>query len=265
MSRHVHVRPARMAAAAGTALLLGVGLAPYAAAPSLAAPTAVDTTASVAAAAARRSMPAVRPGMTNESVKKLQRLLGVTPHSGWYGPKTRAAVRKFKSSHGLGSGTVFGKKAWKKLLAEHGAKSGRTKRASRSGARTGLVCPAPKARFGNDYGDARTGHLHAGIDMLGKRGMPLYAIEKGYVVRAGRQSNGALRIVIQGTQTGAKYYYGHNSEHLLKAGQHFQAGDVIALMGDTGSPGINHLHFEWWKSGGESAHVNPYSLLKRIC
>jgi murein DD-endopeptidase MepM/ murein hydrolase activator NlpD len=258
-----------MGAAAGTALLLGAGLVPYAAAPSVATPRTVDATSSVAAVVAKRSLPAVRPGMTSKNVKKLQRLLKVKPRSGWYGPRTRAAVRKFKRSHGLGPGTVFGRKAWRTLLAEHHAKHHKAKKhrhhASPSGKRTGLVCPAPKAHFGNDYGAARTGHLHAGIDMLGKRGMPLYAIENGYVVRAGRQSNGALRIVIQGTRTGAKYYYGHNSNHLLKAGQHFQAGDVIALMGDTGSPGINHLHFEWWKSGGESAHVNPYSLLKRIC
>src|SRR5690606_38204236 len=142
------------------------------------------------------------------------------------------------------------------------ARGSRASRSARSGA---LVCPAPKARFSNDYQAPRVGHLHAGIDMLGKRGMPLYAIENGYVVREGRQSNGALRIVIQGTQTGAKYYYGHNPKHPLRAGQHFRAGTVIALMGDTGSPGINHLHFEWWKSGGESDHVNPYQLLRDIC
>ncbi len=274
MSRRVLAAPprrARLALASGTTLALGAGLlvaataAPVAAAPPASAYTAAA--AHPAAVLAARSAPAVRPGMTSSRVKRLQRLLHVTPVSGWYGPRTRAAVRAFKSSHGLGPGSVFGTKAWRVLLAAKaaGKATRQAPRASRSASRTGLVCPAPKARFGNDYGDPRTGHQHAGIDMLGSRGMPLYAIESGYVVRAGRQSNGALRIVIQGSRTGAKYYYGHNSKHLVRAGERFAAGEVIALMGDTGSPGINHLHFEWWKSGGESAHVNPYDLLKRIC
>ena len=36
-------------------------------------------------------------------------------------------------------------------------------------------------------------------------------------------------------------------------------------MGDTGSPGAVHLHFEYWRSGGESAAVNPASLLRSLC
>ncbi len=246
-------------------LALATGALAVAAPSQAVAPSASPAKASTAAAAyaaKAKTKPAVRPGMTNKRVKRLQKLLGVKPASGWYGPLTRAAVRSFKSSHGLGRGAVFGTKAWRILLKE---KARATKPASRSATRSGLVCPAPKARFSNDYGDPRGGHRHAGIDMLGKRGMPLYAIENGYVVRAGKQSDGANRIVIQGTQTGAKYYYGHNSKHLVSSGQRFKAGAVIALMGDSGSPGINHLHFEWWKSGGESAHVNPYQLLKRVC
>lgn len=265
MTRHALARPARLGVAAATALVLGAAVVPQAGATT---PTGSTRSTVAVSHASARTMPAVRPGTTSRTVKKLQRLLGVHPRSGWYGPLTRAAVRKFKSSHGLGPSSVFGKKAWRKLLAEHDGKSkrrARASRASRSGSRGGLVCPAPQARFGNDYGDPRSGHSHAGIDMLGRRGMPIYAVENGYVVREGRQSNGALRIVIQGTQTGAKYYYGHNSRHLVNGGERIRAGEVIALMGDTGSPGINHLHFEWWRSGGESAHVNPYSLLRRIC
>ncbi|HET8969667.1 MAG TPA: peptidoglycan DD-metalloendopeptidase family protein, partial [Candidatus Nanopelagicales bacterium] len=227
--------------------------------PPGAVPAATASVPTVAAAA-RHGMPAVRPGAASTSVQRLQKLLGVTPRSGWYGPKTKRAVRAFKRGHGLGHGSVFGVKAWKVLLRET-----RAKKKQRAKKHTSRVCPAPTGRFGNDYGDPRTGHSHAGIDMLGRRGDPIKAIETGYVVRAGRQSNGAMRIVIQGTKTGAKYYYGHNSRHLVRAGERFKRGEVIARMGDSGSPGINHLHFEWWKSGGESDQVNPYRLLKKIC
>ena len=42
-------------------------------------------------------------------------------------------------------------------------------------------------------------------------------------------------------------------------------GQVIGLMGDTGSPGAVHLHFEYWRSGGESDAVDPAPLLRSIC
>lgn len=261
MSRPARPTGLRLVLTAATAAALGAGLLVGAGTPA-GAVTAPRTATAATSARAAAVPAAVRPGMSNSNVTRLQKLLGVQPASGWYGPATKAAVRKFKSSHGLGPGAMFGGRAWRVLLAEKGRS---TPKASRSTGRTGLACPAPGASFGNDYGDPRSGHSHAGIDMMGRRGNALIAIEDGYVVRAGRQSNGANRMVIQGTKTGAKYYYGHNSSHLLSAGQRFQRGDVIARMGDSGSPGAVHLHFEWWKSGGESAQVNPYSLLRSIC
>jgi murein DD-endopeptidase MepM/ murein hydrolase activator NlpD len=44
-----------------------------------------------------------------------------------------------------------------------------------------------------------------------------------------------------------------------------KAGEVIGLMGDTGSPGAVHLHFEYWRSGRESDAVDPERLVKRVC
>jgi murein DD-endopeptidase MepM/ murein hydrolase activator NlpD len=51
----------------------------------------------------------------------------------------------------------------------------------------------------------------------------------------------------------------------IKGGQRVKAGEVIGTMGDTGSPGAVHLHFEYWKSGGESAAINPARFIKRHC
>ena len=52
---------------------------------------------------------------------------------------------------------------------------------------------------------------------------------------------------------------------LVKGGQRVTKGQVIGRMGDSGSKGQVHLHFEYWKSGRESDAVNPIKLLKRIC
>jgi murein DD-endopeptidase MepM/ murein hydrolase activator NlpD len=102
------------------------------------------------------------------------------------------------------------------------------------------------------------------MDLMGRRGSHILAIESGYVLREGRQSNGALRIVLQGV-SGSKFFYGHMDKDLVRAGQRVTRGQVIGLMGDTGSPGAVHLHFEYWRSGGESDAVDPAPLLRSIC
>ncbi len=140
-------------------------------------------------------------------------------------------------------------------------------RASRTYKRTptaGRYCPVIGATLGDGFGVSRGNHSHKGIDLMIGKGRRIFAVESGYVVRAGRQNNGALRIVLQG-RSGSKYYYGHNSKHLVRSGQRVRAGQVIALTGDSGSPGTPHLHFEFWKSGGESAAVNPKPLVLRLC
>ncbi len=100
--------------------------------------------------------------------------------------------------------------------------------------------------------------------MPGRRGSAIVAIEDARVLREGRQSNGALRIVLQGS-SGAKFYYGHMDKDLVRPGQRVARGQKIGLMGDSGSPGAVHLHFEYWRSGGESAAVDPAALLRSIC
>ena len=139
-------------------------------------------------------------------------------------------------------------------------------RASRAVKRTvgGRFCPAPGTTWGDGWGVSRGSHSHKGLDLMGRIGMPLFAIESGVIVRASRQGNGALRIVMKGV-SGAKYYYGHNSRHLVRTGQRVTRGQVIALLGDTGSPGAAHLHFEYWPSGRESAWANPEPLIARLC
>ncbi len=244
--------------------------------------SATATTTKVARAAAGRyvtapasKLPTLRPGDRGRAIAYLQKRLHVKA-SGYYGPATLAAVVAFQKSQGLPAKGIVGALTWRALVAPKAvarkASAARAASAPRAAAAprvsapvtAGRVCPAPGAAFGDGFGAARSGHRHQGMDLSGRRGMPILAIEDGVVVREGRQSNGALRIVMQGV-SGSKFYYGHMSKDLVHAGSRVKRGQVIGLMGDTGSPGAVHLHFEYWRSGGESAAVDPAPLLRAIC
>lgn len=240
-------------------------------------PAVVAAPASVAAGTA---YPVLKPGARVPAVKTLQAKLGIK-QTGWYGPMTLAAVVAFQKSRGLPAQGHVGMRTWNALIsgvkpaavakpaavtttAKKAAAAPASRTTVRATVTAGRVCPAPGASFGDGWGVARGSRSHKGMDMSGRMGSPILAIEAGVVIREGRQRNGALRIVLQG-RSGSKFYYGHMSKDLVRAGSRVTRGQVIALMGDTGSPGQVHLHFEYWKSGGESAAVNPASLLRSLC
>jgi murein DD-endopeptidase MepM/ murein hydrolase activator NlpD len=128
----------------------------------------------------------------------------------------------------------------------------------------GKVCPTRNFWLGAGWGADRGKRSHKGMDMAAKRGTPIFAVEAGRINRTKRQSNGALQIVLRG-KSGSMYYYGHMDKVVIKGGQKVKKGQVIGKMGDSGSPGEVHLHFEYWKSGRESAAINPSKFLKRVC
>lgn len=128
----------------------------------------------------------------------------------------------------------------------------------------GMVCPTRDFWIGDGFGADRGNRKHMGIDLGGDRGLPIYAVEDGRIDRTKKQDNGSLQIVMRGV-SGSKFYYGHMDEVHVKGGQRVEAGEVIGTMGDTGSPGAVHLHFEYWKSGGESDAIDPRPLIERIC
>ena len=217
-----------------------------------------------------QGMPALEPGARHAAVKRLQKRLGIKV-TGFYGPMTLAKVKAFQEWRGLPAKGYVGALTWQALYTP--APKARTTSSSRSRSSapapsapvtSGRVCPAPGSQFGSGWGAQRAGHLHQGVDLMGPRGMPILAIESGTIIRAGRQSNGAIRIVQQGI-SGSKFYYGHMDSITVGSGSRVKRGQVIGYMGDTGSPGAVHLHFEYWKSGGESAAVDPYPLLKSLC
>jgi murein DD-endopeptidase MepM/ murein hydrolase activator NlpD len=236
-------------AAAALAVPL-VGVAPAA----LAASTSTYVTASA-------SYPTLRYDSRGAAVKRLQRLLGVKPVSGWFGPLTKAAVMRFEKRHHMKVNGVVGGPTWRAILRAHAAST-----ASSRSVRKGRTCPVPGARFTDTYGAPRSKHPHAGVDLLAKRGTKIHAVESGTIVRAHWSgSSGGYTITLKG-RSGSKFFYAHNDKNLVKAGQNVKVGQVIARVGSTGNAGtVNQLHFEYWKSGRESDPVNPTPLVRSLC
>ncbi|MEU8074556.1 M23 family metallopeptidase [Catellatospora citrea] len=111
------------------------------------------------------------------------------------------------------------------------------------------------SRFG-----VRWGRLHQGLDLAGlPEGTPYMAVRAGTVVQAGWNGGYGNSVIIDhggGVQT----LYGHSSKVLVKTGQQVHAGDVIALLGNTGHSFGTHLHLEVHVDG---VAQNPLTWFKK--
>jgi len=133
-----------------------------------------------------------------------------------------------------------------------------------AGGNGNLFCPVKNFYYGDGLGAPRPGgRTHAGLDLMGKRGEPIYAIDSGTVTRSGYQSNGSLILDITGSR--GMYFYGHFDKILFGYGDKVQAGDLIGYMGDTGSPGAVHLHLEVRPNGWSGGYEDPVPLIKSLC
>ncbi len=102
---------------------------------------------------------------------------------------------------------------------------------------------------GDDY--------HAGLDIAGEKGQPIYATATGRVAQASYQSGyGNLVVVDHGF--GLETKYGHLSSFTVKPGQSVKRGDVIGRLGATGRATGYHLHYEIRANG---RLLNPLQLL----
>lgn len=108
-------------------------------------------------------------------------------------------------------------------------------------------------------------HGHQGVDIMAPFGTPLYAVERGVVIRVGSDVLGGTKLWVKG-QSGTYYYYAHLQSFAEGVGEGtpVEAGDVVGFVGDTGNArgGAPHLHFQVHPGGGEP--VNPYGLLKVV-
>jgi murein DD-endopeptidase MepM/ murein hydrolase activator NlpD len=96
-------------------------------------------------------------------------------------------------------------------------------------------------RFGEDRGD----HSHAGVDITGNIGDPVYATGDGKVVRADENDPDGYGKQIEILHPdGTKTKYAHLNAFKVAIGEQVKKGQQIAELGNTGRSTGPHLHYE---------------------
>jgi len=100
--------------------------------------------------------------------------------------------------------------------------------------------------------------MHAGVDISGPIGTPIYATADGIVGRA-QWASGYGNLVELDHGKGIQTRYGHLSAILVQPGSRITRGQLIARMGSTGRSTGSHLHYEVRLDGHA---VNPMPFLQ---
>lgn len=86
--------------------------------------------------------------------------------------------------------------------------------------------------------------FHEGIDFTAPSGTNIQATGNGTVIRVEKRSTGYGYNVMIDHGYDYKTLYAHMSEIYVKKGQKVKKGELIGLIGDTGSSTAPHLHYE---------------------
>jgi len=123
--------------------------------------------------------------------------------------------------------------------------------------------PAKSARFTSGFGTRRDPingrrSLHAGQDLAGPRGTPIYSAAPGTIKSAGWQ-RGYGKVIKIRHAFGYETVYAHLNKIRVKVGDRVERGDRIGDMGNTGRSTGTHLHYEI-RIGGKP--VNPAKYIE---
>ena len=123
-----------------------------------------------------------------------------------------------------------------------------------------------RCSFADTWQQSRPGgRLHEGVDIMGVKGLALYAVVDGTITKMygadAALSGNALRLT---ASDGTYFFYAHLDSFAagIAVGSVVKAGQIIGYMGATGNAGSPHLHFEVHPKGG--APVNPYPIVKAV-
>ena len=90
---------------------------------------------------------------------------------------------------------------------------------------------------------------HLAVDVVGKENSRISSVLDGTVIFSGWTMDTGYSIFIQ-HESNIISLYKHNAELLKEVGDKVKAGDVIAIMGNSGERTTGpHLHFELWHNG----------------
>src|SRR5690242_12960491 len=105
----------------------------------------------------------------------------------------------------------------------------------------GVLTSGPGLRL-DPFGSGRMVQ-HSGWDIACPTGTPVYPTQEGTVYFAGPYKGYGNLVAVEHGQ-GFITLYGHNSEVLVKPGQHVDTKTVIARSGSTGHSTGPHVHYE---------------------
>jgi hypothetical protein len=96
--------------------------------------------------------------------------------------------------------------------------------------------------------------FHYGMDFSAPSGTEIFATGDGEVIKVRRSYTGYGRHIVIKHGFGYETLYAHMSKTLVKKGQKVKRGEIIGLVGNTGTSVASHLHYEVAKDGKK---VNP--------
>jgi murein DD-endopeptidase MepM/ murein hydrolase activator NlpD len=212
--------------------------------------------------ASQPSTPPVAPGLARPTAKLVGALAG-------------AALGALLLGSLLGLPTPFGSQGGVAALNANGIPVG-------SGTAAALYRgPFHPVRGEYDYGEAgaefgalRSGHIHEGQDIFSKKGTPLVAVRDGVVAdrakASGTYSGGRGNyVVIYNPIENRSYVYFHMLEPaVVDKGERVHAGQLLGLMGCSGSCDGTHLHFEVRRGrasfAADTKAIDPLPFLKGL-
>jgi murein DD-endopeptidase MepM/ murein hydrolase activator NlpD len=96
--------------------------------------------------------------------------------------------------------------------------------------------------------------MHWGMDFSAPTGTEIFATGDGKVKRIISSRRGYGNHIVIDHGYGYETLYGHMSQIDVRRGQKLNRGDVIGLVGNTGTSSAPHLHYEVWK---DDQKINP--------
>ncbi|HMT28680.1 MAG TPA: M23 family metallopeptidase [Bacteroidia bacterium] len=103
----------------------------------------------------------------------------------------------------------------------------------------------------------KTTKFHEGLDFSAPVGTDIYATGNGIVKVVEIDSRGYGNHVIISHGFGYETLYGHMSQIKVRNGQKVKRGDIIGVVGSTGTSTAPHLHYEVIKQGTK---INPINF-----
>lgn len=124
------------------------------------------------------------------------------------------------------------------------------------------IQPLRKSQFASGFGYRihpiyKSYRMHAGIDLTAPTGTKIYATGDG-VVRESEYGRGYGKMVMIDHGYNFQTVYGHMSKIMVQVGQRVKRGDVIGLVGNTGTSTGSHLHYEVRRHGIPVNPINYY-------